>query len=136
MILEGDRHVWKPRDHLFYTHNQGAYMAHTSIDFDQDQRLSSCETLEQLRLEGIGDALNLRLPQQAQVPYLEGYCEGMRLNADRPARTVVLPVLTQEIKEYPLVCGQCTHLVDGVCKIKSTRRSADRYACDCVNCQS
>ena len=111
-------------------------MVYPSIDFDQNQRLADYETLEQLRLEGIGDALNLRLPQQARVPYLEGYCEGMQLSAARPARTVVLPVLTQEIKEYPLVCGQCTHLVDGVCKIKSTRRSADRYACDWVDCQS
>lgn len=107
-------------------------MSYVSIDADQNQRLASYETLEQLRLEGIGDALDLRLPQQAQVPYLEGYCEGMRLNAERPARTVELPVLNQEIKEYPLVCGQCSHLVKGVCKIKGTRRNAERYACDRV----
>lgn len=107
-------------------------MTYTSIDADQDQRLASYETLEQLRLEGIGDALDLRLPQQAQVPYLEGYCEGMRLNADRPTKTVVLPVLNREINEYPLVCGQCAYLVDGVCKVKRTRRSEDRYACDRV----
>ena len=107
-------------------------MSHSTIDFDQEQRLADYETLEQLRLEGIGDALDLRLPQQAIVPYLEGYCEGMRLNTERPARTVVLPVVNDAIKEYPLVCGQCAHLVDGVCKVKKTRRSEDRYACDRV----
>lgn len=107
-------------------------MSYSTIDFDQEQRLTDYETLEQLRLEGIGDALDLRLPQQAQVPYLEGYCEGMRLNAQRPTRTVVLPVLKNEVKEYPLVCGQCSHLVEGVCKLKGIRRNAERYACDRV----
>lgn len=107
-------------------------MTYTSIDSDQEQRLADYDTLEQLRLEGIGDALDLRLPQQSQIPYLEGYCEGMRLNADRPARTVVLPVINQDIKEYPLVCGQCSHLDKGVCKIKGIRRSYEKYACDRV----
>lgn len=107
-------------------------MTYSTIDADQEQRLADYDTLEQLRLEGIGDALDLRLPQQAQVPYLEGYCEGMRLNTERPARTVVLPVINNEVKEYPLVCGQCTHLIDGICNIKKTRRNADRYACDRV----
>ena len=107
-------------------------MTYSTIDADQEQRLADYETLEQLRLEGIGDALDLRLPQQALIPYLEGYCEGMRLNTDRPARTVVLPVLNEQLNEYPLRCGQCAHLVDRVCKIKSIRRSEERYACDRV----
>lgn len=107
-------------------------MTYTTEFVDQEQRLAAYETLEQLRLEGIGDALDLRLPQQAQVPYLEGYCEGMRLNADRPARAVVLPVLNERIKEYPLVCGQCSHLNNGFCSLKSVRRSYEKYACDRV----
>ena len=107
-------------------------MSYSTIDFDQEQRLAAYETLEQLRLEGIGDALDLRLPQQAQVPYLEGYCEGMRLNADRPAKTVVLPVLNEVIKEYPLTCGQCAHLDNNFCKVKSVRRNPDKYACENV----
>lgn len=102
------------------------------LDRDQERIEEQYNTIEQLHLEGIGDALDGRLPQQAQVPYLEGYCEGMRLNAERLPRTVVLPVLTKEIKDYPLVCGQCAHLRQGVCAIKSVRRSADKYACDRV----
>ena len=59
----------------------------------QEQILESYETIEQLHLEGMGDALDGRLPQQAQVPYLEGYVTGMKLAEERLHKTFVLPVI-------------------------------------------
>lgn len=100
------------------------------LEQDQDRIERDYETIEELHLEGMGDALDGRKPQQAQVPYLEGYCAGMKLALERTPRTVVLPVVNEELKEYPLRCCQCAHLENGVCKIKSVRRSGDKYACD------
>ena len=97
---------------------------------DQEQREQGYEIIEQLHLEGMSDAMDGRKPQQAQVAYLEGYVAGMKLAAERTPRTVVLPVLNDEITEYPLRCCQCAHLVDGFCKVKSVRRNPDKYACE------
>lgn len=101
-----------------------------STELDQDRIEAQYETIEQLHLEGMGDALDGRKPQQAQVPYIEGYVAGMKLAAERSPRTIVLPILTEEINEYPLRCAQCAHLVNGFCKVKSVRRSEDKYACE------
>lgn len=107
-------------------------MINQSLYADQQAIEEQYDTLEQLHLSGIGDALDGRLPQQAQVPHLEEFCEGMRLSMERAPKSINLPVINEEIKDYPLVCAQCAHLVDGFCGIKSVRRNPNRYACDQV----
>ena len=100
------------------------------LDRDQEQREEAYAASEAIHLEGIGDALNGCLPAMPNVAYLEGFCEGMR-QLRMQVRLTPQPVAT-EIKEYPLLCGQCTYLNNGKCAIKGTARSSSNYACDCV----
>ncbi|PSB27933.1 hypothetical protein [Chlorogloea sp. CCALA 695] len=100
------------------------------IDRDQDQRLESYEAIEAIYLEGISDAADGRLPAMPDVIYLQGFCEGMR-QLRMQVRLAPQPVAT-EIKEYPLLCGQCQYLNNGKCAIKATARSSTNYACDRV----
>lgn len=44
-----------------------------SLDLDQAQREQGYDTIEQLHLLGMGDALDERLPQEAQVPAEEAF---------------------------------------------------------------
>jgi hypothetical protein len=99
-------------------------------DRDQDQRLESYEAVEAIYLEGIGDAADGRLPAMAEIIYLQGFCEGMR-QLRMQVRLAPIPVAT-EIKEYPLLCGQCTYLNNSKCEIKSIERRSTNYACDRV----
>lgn len=99
-------------------------------DRDQDQRLESYETIEEIYLSGIGDAADGRLPAMAEVIYLQGFCEGMR-QFRMQVRLAPLPVAT-ETQESPLLCGQCHYLNNGKCAIKGTARSSTNYACDRV----
>ena len=107
-------------------------MTHTTIDADQEQRLASYEAIEQIYLEGIGDAMDSRLPQMAQITYLEGYAEGMRQFRKRVRTEILLPVINTEPKEFPLLCGQCQYLNNRTCTIKSIKRDQSNYACDRV----
>jgi hypothetical protein len=102
-------------------------------DRDQEQRLEQYEAIEEIYLSGISDAADGRFPQMAEIIYLQGYCQGM---LDYPRREVMLPVINQEIEEYPLVCHQCQHLNNGICSLKSIPRNSNSYACPSisVNC--
>ncbi len=100
------------------------------IDRDQAQRLEQDECIEATYLEGITDGFDDRLPAMPDVIYLQGFCEGMR-QLRMQVRLTPQPVAT-EIKEYPLLCGQCTYLNNGKCEIKSIARSSTNYACDRV----
>ena len=100
------------------------------LDLDQDQRLESYEAIEAIYLEGITDGFDGRLPAMPDVIYLQGFCEGMR-QLRMQVRLAPQPVIT-EVKEYPLLCGQCTYLNDGKCGIKGIARSSTNYACDHV----
>jgi hypothetical protein len=99
------------------------------LDFDQAQRLEQDEAIEEIYLSGITDAADGRLPAMAEVIYIQGYVQGMR---DYPRREVKLPVINTEIKEFPLLCHQCTYLNNGICSIKSIPRNSNSYACDRV----
>lgn len=100
------------------------------IDRDQDQRQEQYEAVEEIYLSGISDAADGRFPQMSEIIYLQGYCQGMR---DYPRREVTLPVINQEIKEYPLVCHQCAYLNNGKCGIKGITRNSNSYACDRIS---
>jgi hypothetical protein len=100
------------------------------LDFDQDQRQEQYAAIEEIYLSGIGDAAAGLFPQQAEVLYLQGFAQGMR---DYPRREVMLPVINTEIKEFPLLCHQCTYLNNGICGIKSIPRNGNSYACDRIN---
>lgn len=100
------------------------------LDLDQEQRLEQYAAIEEIYLESITDAADGRLPAMAEILYLQGYCQGMR---DYPRREVTLPVINQEIKEYPLVCHQCQHLNNGICSLKSIPRKSNSYACDRIS---
>ena len=94
--------------------------------FDQAQRQAQDQAIEQLYLDGIGDAVDGRPPAIGQIEYLQGYCEGMK-----HLKVVELfPIASQKEKEFPLVCGQCTHLNNSRCAIKSITRNSNQYACD------
>jgi hypothetical protein len=97
-------------------------------DRDQDQRLESYETIEEIYLSGITDAADGRLPARAKILYFQGYCQGMR---DYPRVEVLLPVLTTV--EYPLLCHQCAYLNNGICGIKEITRNGNQYACDRIS---
>ncbi len=99
-------------------------------DLDQEQRLEQDACIEEVYLSGITDAADGRFPQMSEVIYVQGYVQGMR---DYPRREVILPVINQEIKEFPLVCHQCTYLNNGICGIKSIPRNGNSYACDRIN---
>lgn len=99
-------------------------------DRDQEQRLEQYTVIEEIYLEGISDAADGRLPAMAEIIYLQGYAEGMR-QLRMIVRLTPQPVAT-EVKEYPLLCGQCTYLNNGKCGIKSIARSSTNYACDRV----
>jgi len=99
-------------------------------DIDQEQQRIQDEAIEEIYLSGITDAADGRLPAMAEIIYLQGFCEGMR---NYPRRVVELPVINQEIKEFPLVCHQCYYLNNGICGIKSIPRNGNSYACDRIN---
>jgi hypothetical protein len=101
------------------------------IDRDQEFRLEQDVVVEEIYLEGITDAADGRLPAMPDVIYLQGFCEGMR-QLRMQVRLAPIPVAT-EIKEYPLLCGQCTYLNNGKCGIKSIARSSTNYACDRIS---
>ena len=100
------------------------------IGRDQDQRQEQYKAVEEIYLFGISDAADGRFPQMSEIRYLQGYVQGMR---DYPRREVLLPVINQEIKEYPLVCHQCQHLNNGICSLKSIPRKSNSYACDRIS---
>jgi hypothetical protein len=102
-------------------------------DIDQEQRQEQYAAIEEIYLSGIGDAAAGLFPQQAELTYLQGYCQGMR---DYPRREVTLPVINTESKEYPLLCGQCQHLNNGKCGIKSITRNGNQYACFSISVDS
>jgi len=101
-----------------------------ALQQDQQRIEAQYETIEEIYLSGISDAADGRLPAMAEVIYIQGYVQGMR---DYPRREVLLPVINQEIKEYPLVCHQCQHLNNGICSVKSIPRSSNSYACDRIS---
>ncbi|MBA2750146.1 MAG: hypothetical protein H0U45_15820 [Tatlockia sp.] len=78
------------------------------LDRDQEQQRIQDEAIEEIYLSGITDAADGRFPQMSEVIYIQGYVQGMR---DYPRVEVMLPVINQEIKEFPLVCHQCQHLI-------------------------
>ena len=92
-----------------------------------DQRLEQYAAVEEIYLSGISDAADGRLPAMAEIPYIQGYIQGMR---DYPRREVLLPIINTDAKEFPLVCHQCQHLNNGICEIKSIPRNSNNYACD------
>ena len=100
-------------------------------DRDQEQRLEQYAAIEEIYLEGISDAADSRLPAMAEIIYLQGYAEGMR-QLRMQVRLAPQPVAT-EVKEYPLLCGQCTYLNNGKCGIKSIARNSANYACDLIS---
>ena len=100
------------------------------IDFDQQQRLAQDEAFEEIYFSGIGNAADGRLPAMAEVIYIQGYVQGMQ---NYPRREVQLPVINTETQELPLLCGQCTHLNNGRCAIKSITRNSNQYACDRIS---
>lgn len=104
-------------------------MTYTSIDFDQDQRLAAYEAIEDIYMEGVTDAANGKFPVMSEIAYLQGYAQGMK---DYPRREVKLPVISNEVFEMPLLCGQCAHLVGGKCGVKRAERDRNRYACEQV----
>ncbi len=99
-------------------------------DRDQDQRLEQYAAIEEIYLSGISDAADGRMPAMAEVTYIQGYVQGMR---DYPRRKVILPVINTEIKEFPLLCHQCTYLNNGICGIKGITRNGNQYACDRIS---
>ncbi|MBA2748566.1 MAG: hypothetical protein H0U45_07445 [Tatlockia sp.] len=100
-----------------------------ALQQDQQRIEAQYEAIEAIYLSGIGDAADGRLPVMAEVPYIQGYVQGMR---DYPRREVMLPVINQEIEKFPLVCHQCQHLNNGICSLKSIPRNSNSYACDRV----
>jgi len=100
------------------------------LERDQEQQRIQDEAIEEIYLSGITDAADGCFPQMSEVVYLQGYCQGMR---DYPRREVKLPVINTEIKEFPLLCHQCTYLNNGICSIKSIPRNGNSYACDRVS---
>ena len=98
------------------------------LDRDQAQRQQQDEAIEAIYLEGVSDAADGRLPAMPDLIYLQGFCEGMR-QLRMQVRLAPIPAAT-EVQEYPLLCGQCTYLNNGRCKIKSVVRNSSNYACD------
>ena len=103
------------------------------VDFDQEQRQAQDEAFEEIYLSGIADAADGRLPAMAEVIYIQGYVQGMQ---SYPRREVQLPVINTEPQELPLLCGQCSHLNNGRCAIKSITRNSSQYACISVSIDS
>lgn len=97
------------------------------IDRDQDQRLEQDECIEEIYLSGISDAADGIFPQMAELVYLQGYAKGMK---DYPRREVVLPVINRDEQNYPLVCGQCAYLANGICGVNGIAASSNKFACD------
>ena len=101
-----------------------------ALQQDQERIEAQYAVIEEIYREGISDAADGRLPAMPDVIYLQEFCEGMR-QLRMQVRLAPLPVTT-EIKEYPLLCGQCTYLNNGKCEIKSIPRNSTNYACDRV----
>ncbi|MBA2749819.1 MAG: hypothetical protein H0U45_14095 [Tatlockia sp.] len=127
-VLKGDRYLFEGQRSPV-PKSSGKQIMTYCTDLDQDQRLEQYAAIEEIYLSGITDAADGRLPAMAEVPYIEGYVQGMR---DYPRCEVMLPVINQEIEEFPLLCHQCQHLNDSICSIKSIPRKGNSYACDRV----
>lgn len=104
-----------------------------ALQQDQQRIEAQYAVVEEIYIEGIGDAADGRFPRMAELPYLQGFAQGMR---DYPRREVTLPVINTEVQEFPLFCLQCSFLNDGICSLKSIPRNGNSYACDriSVNC--
>ena len=106
-------------------------------EIDQEQRLASYQAIEDIYLEGVTDGADGHLPAMSEIVYLQGYCVGMeqgrkelKLKMQVSAKQVQSEMFAVEPKEYPLTCGQCQYLNDGICAIKATPRISANYACD------
>lgn len=102
------------------------------LDRDQEIRLEQEAAVEEIYISGIGDALDARMPQMAELIYLQGYVEGMRQFRKKVRTEVMLPIINTSPKEFPLLCGQCQYLDNRVCSIKSIVRDQSNFACDRV----
>ncbi|MGL4618722.1 MAG: hypothetical protein ACRCZS_06635 [Chroococcidiopsis sp.] len=106
------------------------------LDRDQEQRERDYQAIEDIYLEGVTDGTNGRLPAMSEIIYLQGYCKGMEQSrADIGLQiTVSASSLQSEMfeveTEYPLLCGQCAHLINGRCGIKGASRNSSQYACE------
>ena len=98
-----------------------------ALQQDHDRIEAQYAVVEEIYLEGIGDAAAGLFPQQAELTYLQGYAKGM---VDYPRREVKLPVINPDAKEFPLLCHQCYYLNNGICSLKSIPRNSNSYACD------
>ncbi|WP_373524811.1 hypothetical protein [Nostoc sp.] len=100
------------------------------LDLDQDQRVESYEAIEEIYLEGISDGFDGRLPMNAEIMYLQGYCEGMKqVKMIDLSINISASMLHEERTELPLVCGQCYYLNNGICSLKTVARNSNSYAC-------
>ena len=106
------------------------------LDRDQEQIEASYQAMEEVYLEGVTDGANGKLPAMSEIIYLQGYRQGMeQARADIGLKiTVSVQQLQAEMfeveSECPLLCGQCAHLINGRCGIKSVTRNSNQYACD------
>lgn len=104
-------------------------MISQSLYADQERIEQQYKVVEDIFLSGITDAAEGVFPQSAELPYLQGFAQGMR---DYPRRKVVLPIIDSDSKEYPLFCAQCSHFSKDKCGIKGVERRSTSYACDQV----
>lgn len=102
------------------------------LDRDQELRLEQDAIVEEIYISGIGDAMDSLMPQMAEITYLQAYAEGMRQFRKRVRTEVLLPVINNEPKEFPLLCGQCQFLNGRTCTIKAIKRDQSNYACTSV----
>jgi hypothetical protein len=101
-----------------------------ALQQDQERIEAQYAVVEEIYIEGIGDAADGRFPRMAELPYLQGFAQGMR---DFPRREVKLPVINTETQEFPLLCGQCHYLNNGKCGIKGIIRNGNQYACPSIS---
>lgn len=134
--LKGDRYLFEGARSPV-PKSSGKQIMTYLLDRDQEQREEQYQAIEDIYLEGITDGANGRLPSQSEIIYLQGYCEGMRQGrADKgyeitvSASQLQSELFAMEEQEYPLLCGQCAHLINGRCGIKSVVRNSNQYACD------
>ena len=97
-----------------------------ALQQDQERIEAQYAVVEEIYIEGITDAADGRFPRMAELPYLQGFAQGM---VDFPRREIVLPIIDTESKKYPLLCSQCYYLNNGICSLKSIPRNSNSYAC-------
>ena len=126
--------LWKSYCDRPYPKSSGKQIMTYCTDLDQEQRLEQYAAIEEIYISGMGDAMAGIFPQMAELIYLQGFAEGMR-QFRMQVRLAPQPVVT-EIEEFPLLCGQCEHLNNSICEIKSIPKNSNSYACDrvVINC--